>query len=51
MLLGVIDWTDQDQAGFEAALIARPRPVFVANPDVAAPQKEHFFARAGLLDG
>ncbi len=37
-LLGVIDWTDQDQAGFESALAARPRPVFVANPDVASPQ-------------
>ncbi len=47
VLLGVIDWTDQDQAGFEAALIARPRPVFVANPDVAAPQKEHFSPEPG----
>ncbi len=46
-LLGVIDWTDQDQADFEAALIARPRPVFVANPDVAAPQTGRFSAEPG----
>ena len=46
-LLGAIDWTDQDQASFEAALTARPRPVFVANPDVAAPQTEHFSPEPG----
>jgi glycerol 3-phosphatase-2 len=46
-LLGVIDWTDQDQADFEAALAARPRPVFVANPDVAAPQTGHFSPEPG----
>ena len=46
-LLGVIDWTDQDQDSFEAALIARPRPVFVANPDVAAPQTRHFSPEPG----
>ena len=46
-LLGVIDWTDQDQAGFEAALTARPRPVFVANPDVAAPQIGYFSPEPG----
>ncbi|MEC8109298.1 MAG: HAD hydrolase-like protein [Pseudomonadota bacterium] len=46
-LLGVIDWTDQDQAGFEAALTARPRPIFVANPDVAAPQTGHFSPESG----
>jgi ribonucleotide monophosphatase NagD (HAD superfamily) len=46
-LLGVIDWTDRDQADFEAALIARPRPIFVANPDVAAPQIGHFSAEPG----
>ena len=46
-LLGVIDWTDQDQAGFESALAARPRPVFVANPDVASPQTGHFLPEPG----
>jgi len=46
-LLGVIDWTDQDQASFEAALTARPRPVFVANPDVASPQTGHFSPEPG----
>jgi ribonucleotide monophosphatase NagD (HAD superfamily) len=46
-LLGVIDWTEGDQADFETALIARPRPVFVANPDVAAPQIDQFSAEPG----
>ena len=46
-LLGTIDWTDQDQASFEAALTARPRPVFIANPDVAAPQARHFSPEPG----
>ena len=46
-LLGVIDWTEGDQADFESALIARPRPVFVANPDVAAPQIGQFSAEPG----
>jgi len=46
-LLGVIDWQDQDQAAFEAALRARPRPVLVANPDVAAPQTDGFSAEPG----
>ena len=46
-LLGVIDWTDQDQAGFEAALAARPRPVFVANPDVASPQTGYLSPEPG----
>ena len=46
-LLGAIDWTEGDQADFESALIARPRPVFVANPDVAAPQIDQFSAEPG----
>ena len=46
-ILGAIDWTEQDQASFEAALTARPRPVFVANPDVAAPQTGHFSPEPG----
>ena len=43
----MIDWTDQDQASFEAALAERPRPVFVANPDVASPQIGHFSPEPG----
>ena len=46
-LLGVIDWADKDQEEFEAALLARPRPVFVANPDVASPQRDQFSAEPG----
>jgi len=45
--LGAIDWTIDDQTAFEAALIARPRPVFVANPDVAAPHEDRFSTEPG----
>ena len=45
-LLGVIDWTDQDYVSFEL-LTTRPRAVFVANPDVASPQTEHFLPEPG----
>jgi glycerol 3-phosphatase-2 len=38
LFLGALDWHDADQAAFEMAMLERPRPVHVANPDVAAPQ-------------
>ena len=46
-LLGVIDWTNEDQKDFEMALLERSRPVFVSNPDVAAPQINKFSAEPG----
>ena len=46
--LGVIDWTDQDQAGFEAALTARPRPVFVAI-QMLQRRRPGIFPQSGLL--
>ena len=45
--MGSIDWTEWEQSKFEAALRENPRPVFVANPDVSAPQKKGFSAEPG----
>jgi glycerol 3-phosphatase-2 len=36
--LGALDWTEDDQATFEAAMLEDPRPLHIANPDVGAPQ-------------
>ncbi len=38
VFLGAVDWGEGDQAAFEAAMINRPRPLHIANPDVTAPQ-------------
>ena len=38
LFLGALDWREADQARFETAMLNYPRPVHVANPDVAAPQ-------------
>ena len=45
--MGSVGWTEAEQAELEAALIENPRPVFVANPDVSAPQKNGFSAEPG----
>ena len=48
VFLGAIEWGDSDQAAFEAAMMARPRPVHIANPDVTAPQaNDQFSAEPG----
>ncbi len=47
VFLGAIGWQDKDQAAFEAAMLANPRPLHVANPDVAAPQEGMFSAEPG----
>ena len=44
VFLGAIEWNESDQLAFEAAMIARPRPVHIANPDVAAPQANDRFS-------
>ena len=44
VFLGALDWGDADQAAFEAAMMAHPRPVHVANPDVTAPQANGRFS-------
>ncbi len=38
VFLGAVGWEEADQAAFEAAMISRPRPLHIANPDVTAPQ-------------
>jgi ribonucleotide monophosphatase NagD (HAD superfamily) len=48
VFLGAIDWEESDQAAFEAAMMAHPRPVHIANPDVTAPQaNDQFSAEPG----
>lgn len=47
LLIGSGDWTDTRQALLEAALLERPRPVLVANPDVVAPREYGFSAEPG----
>ena len=38
VFLGAVGWEESDQTAFEAAMIDRPRPLHIANPDVTAPQ-------------
>ncbi len=47
VLLGVTGWNLSDQSALEVALWARPRPIHVANPDVASPQQSGFSAEPG----
>jgi glycerol-1-phosphatase len=44
VFLGAIEWGESDQAAFEAGMMARPRPVHIANPDVTAPQANDWFS-------
>ena len=45
--MGSIGWTDTKQSKLEAALRENPRTVFVANPDITAPQENRFSAEPG----
>ena len=45
--MGSVGWSEMEQAELEATLMENPRPVFVANPDVSAPQKNGFSAEPG----
>lgn len=47
LLIGSGSWTEPRQALLEAALGQRPRPVLVANPDIAAPREGGFSAEPG----
>jgi len=48
VFLGAIDWDEADQAAFETAMLTHPRPLYVANPDVIAPQpNDRFSAEPG----
>jgi glycerol-1-phosphatase len=40
LLVGSEGWSERRQALLEAALLARPRPVLVGNPDIVAPREE-----------
>ena len=44
VFLGALDWEEDDQADFEAAMITCPRRVHIANPDVTAPQADGRFS-------
>ena len=44
VFLGALDWQEDDQAAFEVAMINCPRPLHIANPDVAAPQADGRFS-------
>jgi len=47
LLIGSAVWTEKRQALLEAALVARPRPVFVGNPDIVAPRENGFSTEPG----
>ncbi len=48
VFFGAIDWDEADQAAFEMAILTHPRPLYVANPDVTAPQaNDRFSAEPG----
>ena len=47
VLLGTSEWDEEDQQRLEAALSKRMRPLYVANPDVSAPQPGQFSPEAG----
>lgn len=47
LFLGAEGWNGERQAGLRAALLARPRPVIVANPDIVAPREDGFTLEPG----
>lgn len=47
LLVGSAAWTEARQALLEEALIARPRPVLVGNPDIVAPRERGFSTEPG----
>ncbi|WP_432816802.1 HAD-IIA family hydrolase [Sulfitobacter sp. JB4-11] len=47
VLMGSAVWTESRQAMLEAALRARPRPVYVGNPDIVAPREQGFSTEPG----
>ena len=49
VLLGTTEWHEEDQQRLEAALLKRMRPLYVANPDVSAPQLRQFSPEAGYF--
>jgi len=47
-LLSTGDWSDQRHETMAASLAARPRPVLVGNPDLAAPREDGLSPEPGL---
>lgn len=47
LCLGATEWTEERQALLEEALLAHPRPVLVANPDIVAPRENGFSTEPG----
>ncbi|WP_374041628.1 HAD-IIA family hydrolase [Ruegeria sp. YS9] len=48
LMIGSAVWTESRQAMLEAALLERPRPVLVGNPDIVAPREYGFSKEPGL---
>lgn len=49
LLIGSAAWTEARQHLLEAALLKRPRPVLVGNPDIVAPREYGFSKEPGLF--
>jgi len=47
LMIGSAAWTDARQALLEKALLERPRPVLVGNPDIVAPREHGFSTEPG----
>ncbi|MFD1341507.1 HAD-IIA family hydrolase [Litorisediminicola beolgyonensis] len=47
LMIGSATWTEERQSLLEAALLERPRPVLVGNPDIVAPRAEGFSVEPG----
>jgi glycerol 3-phosphatase-2 len=47
MLIGSAVWTPTRQALLEGALLRKPRPVYVGNPDIVAPRETGFSTEPG----
>ncbi|MDX1744091.1 MAG: HAD-IIA family hydrolase [Ruegeria sp.] len=49
LLVGSAAWTEARQTMLETALLERPRPVWVGNPDIVAPRENGFSKEPGLF--
>lgn len=47
LMIGSAAWTEERQALLEAALLDRPRPTLVGNPDIVAPRENGFSTEPG----
>ncbi|WP_254435888.1 HAD-IIA family hydrolase [Ruegeria arenilitoris] len=49
LMIGSAAWSESRQTMLESALLERPRPVMVGNPDIAAPREYGFSKEPGLF--